>query len=175
MTDHDYLLALAAQIVSAHVANNTISYADVPKLIHDVHRALADAARGPEPSNGKSPVSVKQSVFSDHLICLECGNSFSMLKRHLGTDHQLTPEQYRQKWGLPASYPDRGAGLRKGTLQIGETLWPGASPGEGSAEGNSTRGWLTLTRGGRQPSSPTSAAGQEPQAPIPGFCRPKIL
>jgi predicted transcriptional regulator len=105
MTDHDYLLALAAQIVSAHVANNTISYADVPKLIHDVHRALADAARGPEPSNGKSPVSVKQSVFSDHLVCLECGNSFSMLKRHLGNDHQLTPEQYRQKWGLPASYP----------------------------------------------------------------------
>jgi predicted transcriptional regulator len=105
MTDHGYLLALVAQIVSAHVANNTISSADVPKLIHDVHRALADAGRGPEPSDGKSPVPVKQSVFPDHLICLECGKHFSMLKRHLGTDHQLTPDQYRQKWGLPASYP----------------------------------------------------------------------
>jgi predicted transcriptional regulator len=105
MTDRDYLRTLAAQIVSAHLAKNAISSADVPKLIHDVHRALADAERGPESSNGKSPVPVKQSVFSDHLVCLECGKRFSMLKRHLGTDHQLTPDQYRQKWGLPVSYP----------------------------------------------------------------------
>ena len=105
MTDHDYLLALAAQIVSAHVANNTVSSEDVPKLIHDVHRALADADRGPEPSIGEPAVPVKQSVLSDHLVCLECGKGFAMLKRHLGSDHQLTPDQYRQKWGLPASYP----------------------------------------------------------------------
>ncbi|MGC1408336.1 MAG: MucR family transcriptional regulator [Acetobacteraceae bacterium] len=105
MIDHNYLLALAAQIVSAHVANNTVSSTDVPKLIHDVHRALADAERGPEPSAGEAAVPVAKSVFSDHLVCLECGKQFSMLKRHLGTDHQLTPDQYRQKWGLPASYP----------------------------------------------------------------------
>lgn len=139
MTDHDYLLSLAAQIVSAHVANNTISSADVPKLIHDVHRALADAERGPEPSNGKSPVPAKQSVFSDHLVCLECGKHFSMLKRHLGTDHQLTPDQYRQKWGLPASYPIVAPDYAKVRSSLAKRFGLGRLPVKAARKGGALR------------------------------------
>jgi predicted transcriptional regulator len=106
MTNRDELLVLAAQIVSAHVANNTVVPGDVPKLINEVYRALIDAGH---PSNvaatAEPAVPVKRSVTPDHLICLECGKHFSMLKRHLGTDHQLTPDQYRQKWDLAPSYP----------------------------------------------------------------------
>jgi predicted transcriptional regulator len=101
----DAMLALAAQIVSAHVAHNTVSPADLPKLINDVHRALATAGQPVAPHRGEPAVTVRQSVKSDHLVCLECGRHFSMLRRHLATDHQLTPDQYRQKWGLPRDYP----------------------------------------------------------------------
>jgi predicted transcriptional regulator len=100
------LLSLVAQIVSAHAANNAVAADNLPKLINDVHRALAGAAQATAtPPRGEPAVPVKKSVLADHLVCLECGKPFTMLKRHLATDHQLTPEQYRQKWDLPASYP----------------------------------------------------------------------
>ena len=100
------VLSLAAQIVAAHVANNRVDPADLPKLINDVHRALANAGQSTTaPPRGEPAVDVKRSVRSDHLVCLECGKHFSMLKRHLNTDHQLTPHEYRQKWGLPPTYP----------------------------------------------------------------------
>jgi len=106
MANRDELLVLAAQIVSAHVANNTVVPGDVPKLIDAVYHALSKVGRSPDTAPPADPaVSVKRSVTADHLVCLECGKHFSMLKRHLGTDHQLTPGQYRQKWGLPANYP----------------------------------------------------------------------
>ena len=106
MADRDELLVLAAQIVSAHVANNTVAPGDVSKLINDVYRALTDVGRASNTIGSVEPaVPVKRSVMPDHLICLECGKHFSMLKRHLRTDHQLTPEQYRLKWNLPRSYP----------------------------------------------------------------------
>jgi predicted transcriptional regulator len=106
MSNRDELLVLAAQVVSAHVANNTVAPGDVPKLINEVYRALADAGRGPTAAATAEPaVPVKRSVTPGHLVCLECGKLFSMLKRHLGTDHQLTPDQYRQKWDLAPSYP----------------------------------------------------------------------
>ena len=100
------VLSLTAQIVAAQMANNTIDPAELPKLINDVHRALANAGRSTaEPPHAEPAVDVKRSVRSDHLVCLECGKHFSMLKRHLNTDHQLTPQEYRQKWGLPPTYP----------------------------------------------------------------------
>jgi predicted transcriptional regulator len=106
MANRDELLVLAAQIVSAHVANNAVVPGDVPKLIDAVYHALSKVGRSPDTAPPADPaVSVKRSVTADHLVCLECGKHFSMLKRHLGTDHQLTPGQYRQKWGLPANYP----------------------------------------------------------------------
>ena len=94
----DFILSLAAQVVSAHVAKNAVSPEDLPQLIRDVHRALANAGQATvEPPRGEPAIAIKKSVTAGHLVCLECGKHFSMLKRHLNTDHQLTPEQYRQK------------------------------------------------------------------------------
>jgi predicted transcriptional regulator len=106
MADSDALLELAAQIVSAHVSKNAVAPNELPRLISDVHRALSTAGQAAAtPTRGEPAVPVRQSVRQDHLVCLECGKHFSMLKRHLATDHELKPEQYRQKWGLPPSYP----------------------------------------------------------------------
>ena len=100
------VLGLAAQIVSAHVANNEVSLDDLPKLINEVHRALTNAAHAPATTKMCEPaVPVKKSVTAEHIACLECGKHFSMLKRHLNTDHRLTPDEYRRKWDLPRSYP----------------------------------------------------------------------
>ena len=100
------ILSLAAQIVSAHVAHNAVASDDLAKLISGVHHALATAgliaAKSPMP---EPAVDVKKSVRPDQIICLDCGKHFSMLKRHLTTDHKLTPAEYRQRWGLPLSYP----------------------------------------------------------------------
>lgn len=99
------LLELTSEIVAAHVANNSVDVSDLPKLIHDVHRALMginDGAGGDRPNPA---VPIKKSVTSDYLVCLEDGKKLKMLKRHLKTSYGLSPEQYRERWGLPADYP----------------------------------------------------------------------
>jgi predicted transcriptional regulator len=102
----DSVLSLAVQIIAAHVANNRVDPVDLPKLINDVHRALANAGLSTAaPPRAEPAVDIKRSVRNDHIVCLECGKHFSTLKRHLNTDHQLTPQEYRQKWGLPPTYP----------------------------------------------------------------------
>jgi predicted transcriptional regulator len=102
----DSVLELAAQIVSAHIANNAVATDQLPKLINDVHHALATAGQVvAQPPKPEPAVPVNKSVRADHIVCLDCGKHFSMLKRHLMTDHKLTVQQYRQKWGLPSSYP----------------------------------------------------------------------
>jgi predicted transcriptional regulator len=104
--DHYELLGLAAQIVSAHVSNNSVSLDQLPKLINDVHHALATVGQvAAEQLKSEPSVPIKQSVFADHIVCLDCGKQFSMLKRHIRTDHQMTPNEYRRKWGLQSSYP----------------------------------------------------------------------
>jgi predicted transcriptional regulator len=106
MAGRHELLALAGQIVSAHVQSNTVSRDQLPKLIQDVYAALFAAAYvASEQSRPVPTVSVKDSISPTRVVCIDCGKGFSMLKRHLMTDHQLTPEQYRQRWGLPISYP----------------------------------------------------------------------
>jgi predicted transcriptional regulator len=100
------LLALAGQIVSAHVESNTVLPEQLPKLIQGVYAALSTAADVASEQPGPVPaVPVKSSISPSRVVCLDCGRSFSMLKRHLMTDHQLAPEQYRQRWELPISYP----------------------------------------------------------------------
>jgi predicted transcriptional regulator len=102
----DRIISLAAQIVSAHVANNDVAVQQLPAFIREVHRALATVGQAVlEPIKPEPAVAVKKSVFADHILCLDCGKSFKMLKRHLSTDHQMTPDEYRIKWGLPPSYP----------------------------------------------------------------------
>jgi predicted transcriptional regulator len=104
------LIELAAQIVAAYVTRNQVEQADLPRLIADVHQALEKAAAGAQPASAalaelKPAVTIKRSITPDYLICLEDGKKFKSLKRHLRTHFNLTPEQYREKWGLPADYP----------------------------------------------------------------------
>jgi predicted transcriptional regulator len=101
------LLDHVADIVSAHVSNNSVSAADLPGLIQSVYASLAALGQVPEPveENLTPAVSIRASVKPDAVTCLECGARMKMLKRHLGTDHGMTPAEYRARWNLPADYP----------------------------------------------------------------------
>ena len=101
------LITLTADIVSAHVSNNSVAVSDLPLLINNVHGALAGLGDQPEaPAPKLEPaVSVRSSIKPDYVVCLEDGKKLKMLKRHLMTHYNLTPDQYRQKWGLNADYP----------------------------------------------------------------------
>jgi predicted transcriptional regulator len=111
MTEQDTgsdLIDLAASIVSAYVSNNTVPSSDLPALIANVHRALSVTRGGTvetEVEQAKPAVNPKKSVFPDYIVCLEDGKKFKSLKRHLRTHYDLSPEEYREKWGLPADYP----------------------------------------------------------------------
>ena len=101
------LITLTSDIVAAHVSNNNVAVEDVPALITTVHQALASLG-GSAPVIEEKPepaVSVRASVKKDHLVCLEDGKKMKMLKRHLMTEHGMTPDEYRQRWGLAADYP----------------------------------------------------------------------
>jgi predicted transcriptional regulator len=101
-------IELTAQIVSAYVGNNPVPSAEIASLIGQVHAALKRVSGGqttPLAEPAKPAVSVKRSINSDFLVCLEDGKKFKSLKRHLRTQYSMTPEQYREKWGLPADYP----------------------------------------------------------------------
>ena len=104
---NDTLLTLTADIVAAHVSNNSVAVNDLPNLIQNVHTALsgisgASAAAEPKP---EPKVSIRSSIKPDYIVCLEDGKRLKMLKRHLMTHYNMTPDQYRQKWGLSADYP----------------------------------------------------------------------
>lgn len=102
----DLVLALATEIVSAHIANNAVSLAQLPTVIREVHHALATAGAAPvEPAKPKPAVTARNSVFASHILCLDCGGPYKVLKRHIQADHGMTPEAYRTKWDLPPSYP----------------------------------------------------------------------
>ena len=104
----DNLIDLTADIVSAYVSNNTVPATDLPQLINEVYGALqktSGAVTEPEPEPLKPAVPIKKSVTPDYIICLEDGKQFKSLKRHLRTHYDMTPEEYREKWGLPADYP----------------------------------------------------------------------
>jgi predicted transcriptional regulator len=101
------LITLTADIVAAHVSNNSVAVSDLPVLIANVHGALTGLG-GPAPVETikqEPAVSVRSSIKPDFIVCLEDGKKLKMLKRHLMTHYQMTPEQYRAKWNLPADYP----------------------------------------------------------------------
>src|SRR3984885_3753565 len=102
----DTVLGLTAQIVSALVAKNAVEPEKLPDLIREVYRTLSTIGEEPaEATKPKAAVPPTKSVFADYIVCLEDGKKMKMLKRHLMTDHKLTPDQYRARWGLPSSYP----------------------------------------------------------------------
>jgi len=101
------LLSLTSEIVSAHVSNNSVAMSDLPQLIEQVYRTLANV--GTEPANAperpQPAVPIKKSVTPDYIVCLEDGKKLKMLKRHLKTAYDMTPEEYRERWSLPPDYP----------------------------------------------------------------------
>ena len=103
------LVTITATIVAAYVSNNSISSSDLPGLIADTHAALSRAAgravASAEREEAKPKVAIKKSVMPDFIICLEDGKKFKSLKRHIRTHYNLSPEEYREKWGLPHDYP----------------------------------------------------------------------
>jgi predicted transcriptional regulator len=103
------IVQLAASIVSAYIANNSLPMADLPGLISSVHAVVAklvdDSSQAPPAEPQRPAVSIKKSISDDYLICLEDGRKFKSLKRHLRTRYNMTPEQYRAKWQLSADYP----------------------------------------------------------------------
>jgi predicted transcriptional regulator len=108
MEDKNTLLEMTTEIVSAYVGYNSVNASDIAGLIQSVHRALAHVGQAapPEDNSPKEPaVPVKKSITPDFLICLEDGRKFKSLKRHLRTKFNMSPEDYRAKWGLPKDYP----------------------------------------------------------------------
>jgi predicted transcriptional regulator len=108
MTDmQETLITLTSDIVAAHVSNNSVSLADLPTLISNVHTALAGLGNSePAPEPMPEPaVSIRTSIKNDYIVCLEDGKKLKMLKRHLMTRYNMTPDQYRTRWNLPADYP----------------------------------------------------------------------
>ena len=102
------VLGLTAQIVAAHVSNNAVASDALSSLIHDVYKTLSGVGREAPPVVSEKPqpaVPAKKSVFPDYIVCLEDGKKLKMLKRHLKTAYNMTPEQYRERWGLNADYP----------------------------------------------------------------------
>lgn len=106
MEQDNTLIEMTADVVAAYVGKNALPSSDLPALIRDVHAALAKATSGePEAKPAEPAVPVRRSVGSDSIVCLEDGKKFKSLKRHLQTHHNLSPQEYREKWGLPADYP----------------------------------------------------------------------
>jgi predicted transcriptional regulator len=127
------LITLTADIVTAHVSNNSLSAQEVPALISSIYGALAGLGTASPPEEKLEPaVSIRSSVKADHIVCLEDGKKMKMLKRHLMTDHGLTPAEYRARWGLGADYPmvapDYADKRRVLAKQIGLGRKPGQKP-----------------------------------------------
>jgi predicted transcriptional regulator len=105
----DLLVELTADIVAAYVSNHVVPVGDLSNLISDIHTALSNTTSpAPAPAaveKPKPPVPIRKSIEDDYLICLEDGQKFKSLKRHLMTHYNMTPEEYREKWGLPSDYP----------------------------------------------------------------------
>ena len=106
MDDQAMLVTLTADIVAAHVSNNSVAVSDISLVIRTVHDALSGLGGAVEPEVQQEPaVSIRASVKPDHIVCLEDGKKFKILRRHLATEHDMTPDEYRAKWNLPKDYP----------------------------------------------------------------------
>jgi predicted transcriptional regulator len=130
---HETLITLTADIVAAHVSNNSVAVSDIPTLIENVHRALnglspsevvAEVER-PEPA-----VSVRSSIKPDYIVCLEDGKKLKMLKRHLMTHYNMTPEDYRARWNLPADYPMVAPNYAATRRELAKKIGLGRKPGK---------------------------------------------
>jgi predicted transcriptional regulator len=125
------LITLTSDIVAAHVSNNNVAVEDISALITNVYSALASLGEAvvpvevmPEPA-----VSIRSSIKPDHIVCLEDGKKLKMLKRHLSTHYNLTPEQYRARWNLPADYPMVAPNYAERRRELAKSIGLGRKPG----------------------------------------------
>lgn len=129
----ELLITLTADIVAAHVSNNSVAVSDVPTLIGNVHSALAGLSGAPStPAVALEPaVPVRLSVKKDYIVCLDDGKKLKMLKRHLMTHYGMTPDDYRAKWGLPADYPMVAPAYAEQRRVLAKAIGLGRAPGSG--------------------------------------------
>lgn len=124
------LLELTSEIVSAHASNNTVAANDLPQIIKDVYATLQNLGSETQPEVRPQPaVPVKKSVTPDYIVCLEDGKQLKMLKRHLKTSYNMTPEEYRERWGLPADYPMVAPNYAKKRSSLAKKIGLGRKPG----------------------------------------------
>ena len=129
----ELLITLTADIVAAHVSNNSVAVSDVPTLIANVHSALAGLTGGTSaPAVALEPaVPIRLSVKKDYIVCLDDGKKLKMLKRHLMTHYGMTPDDYRAKWGLPADYPMVAPAYAEQRRVLAKAIGLGRAPGSG--------------------------------------------
>jgi len=132
--EHDLsetLITLTSDIVAAHVSNNSVGVDDLPTLIHNVYGALSGLGTVQQEEEKPEPaVSIRASVKSDHLVCLEDGKKMKMLKRHLMTEHGMTPAEYRARWGLSADYPMVAPDYAEKRRTLAKEIGLGRKPGQ---------------------------------------------
>ena len=148
---NEQLVELTADIVSAHVSNNTVAVGDVANLVQRVHEALVTLGQpAPEPQQEKTPVvSVRASIKPDFLVCMECGRKQKTLKRHLQNAHGMSPDQYRQDYGLPREYPMVAPNYSKRRSEMARAIGLGRRPKE-NAGGGDNGGAKAAAAGGRK-------------------------
>lgn len=129
----ELLITLTADIVAAHVSNNSVSVSDVPTLISNVHTALSGISGSAIVTEAalEPAVPIRNSVKRDFIICLDDGKKLKMLKRHLMTHYGMTPEDYRAKWGLPADYPMVAPAYAEQRRELAKAIGLGRAPGSG--------------------------------------------
>lgn len=133
--EHDMtetLITLASDIVAAHVSNNSLPADEVPALITNVYNALASLGQVSEPAEERPEpaVTVRASVKRDHIICLDCGKKMKMLKRHLMTEHDMTPDDYRARWDLGSDYPMVAPAYAETRRDLAKKIGLGRKPGQ---------------------------------------------
>ncbi len=130
--DYDNVLELTSEVVSAYVGNNPVSTSELPVLIGEVYNALAKANQKGSSlaaNTAKPAVPIKKSMTDDYIICLEDGKQFKSLKRHLRSHYDLSPEEYREKWGLPHDYPMVAPNYAKARSKLARDMGLGRKPG----------------------------------------------
>lgn len=126
------LMEFTSDVVSAYVSNNPVSTNELPNLISEVHASLSkvmDAKSGSGSGNTKPAVPIRKSLHDDYIICLEDGQKFKSLKRHLRSHYDMSPEDYREKWGLPADYPMVAPNYAKARSRLAREMGLGRKPG----------------------------------------------
>jgi predicted transcriptional regulator len=136
------VLRMAVDVVAAYLSNNQVASTQIPEVINSVFSSLTDLEGAP-PENKIEPqkpaVPIRKSVTPDYIVCLEDGKKLKMLKRHLQTTYNMTPEEYRAKWGLPSDYPMVAPNYARQRSEFAKQIGLGRKPGEGRRRGRGKR------------------------------------